>query len=105
VTNHGQFSCRPIARLLTRAVLRLRTLCTQYHHGKHHRAYVDNLNKQIAGKEWDSKDLDAIVMASWNNGTPTPEFNNAAQVWKRFPIGSGVNSHTKLKECSRNELS
>nr|QBY35575.1 chloroplast iron superoxide dismutase 1 [Dunaliella salina] len=53
----------------------------EFHHGKHHRAYADNLNKQIAGKEWDQKDLDTIVMASWNNGNPTPEFNNAAQVW------------------------
>lgn len=52
----------------------------EFHYGKHHRAYVDNLNKQIAGKEWDSATLDQIVQASWNNGNPTPEFNNAAQV-------------------------
>lgn len=52
----------------------------EFHWGKHHRAYVDNLNKQIAGKDWDNKTLEQIVMASWNNGTPTPEFNNAAQV-------------------------
>lgn len=25
----------------------------EFHYGKHHRAYVDNLNKQIAGKDWD----------------------------------------------------
>uniref|UniRef100_A0A7S0N9X5 Superoxide dismutase n=1 Tax=Chlamydomonas leiostraca TaxID=1034604 RepID=A0A7S0N9X5_9CHLO len=53
----------------------------EFHYGKHHRAYVDNLNKQIAGKDWDKATLEQIVAASWNNGTPTPEFNNAAQVW------------------------
>lgn len=52
----------------------------EFHWGKHHRAYVDNLNKQIAGKDWDKKSLEEIVLASWNNGSPTPEFNNAAQV-------------------------
>lgn len=55
----------------------------EFHYGKHHRAYVDNLNKQIAGKDWDNASLEAIVMASWNNGSPTPEFNNAAQVGGR----------------------
>jgi hypothetical protein len=45
-------------------------------------AYVDNLNKQISGKDWDNRTLEEIVLASWNNGSPTPEFNNAAQVGK-----------------------
>lgn len=50
------------------------------HAGKHHRAYVDNMNKQIAGTELENKSLEEIVLASWNNGNPTPVFNNAAQV-------------------------
>ena len=53
----------------------------EYHYGKHHQAYVDNLNKQIAGTEWDTKTLEEIVVGSWANGNPTPAFNNAAQVW------------------------
>eukprot|EP00775_Hariotina_reticulata_P013216 gene13216-13347_t len=53
----------------------------EFHWGKHHRAYVDNMNKQIAGTELDGKTLEEIVLASWNNGSPTPVFNNAAQVW------------------------
>jgi Fe-Mn family superoxide dismutase len=48
--------------------------------GKHHRAYVDNMNKQIAGTDLEGKSLEEIVLASWNKGTPTPVFNNAAQV-------------------------
>jgi Fe-Mn family superoxide dismutase len=59
-------------------------LCCQtleFHWGKHHRAYVDNMNKQIAGTDLDGKSLEEIVLASWNGGSPTPVFNNAAQVW------------------------
>jgi superoxide dismutase len=65
-TSQQLFSC-PAALLLL-------------HTGKHHRAYVDNMNKQIAGTELEGKSLEEIVMASWNNGSPTPVFNNAAQV-------------------------
>lgn len=53
----------------------------EYHWGKHHRAYVDNMNKQIAGTDLDGKSLEEVVVASWNGGSPTPVFNNAAQVW------------------------
>jgi superoxide dismutase len=48
--------------------------------GKHHRAYVDNMNKAIAGSDLEAKSLEEVVVASWNNGSPTPVFNNAAQV-------------------------
>lgn len=65
----------------------------EFHWGKHHRAYVDNLNKQIAGKDWDKKTLEDIVFASWNNGNPTPEFNNAAQA-RTLEASSSHNHHT-----------
>jgi Fe-Mn family superoxide dismutase len=47
-----------------------------YHYGKHHQAYVDNLNKQIAGTEFADLPLEQIVRKS-SGGM----FNNAAQVW------------------------
>lgn len=53
----------------------------EYHWGKHHRAYVDNLNKQIVGTELDTKSLDEIILATYNKGDLLPPFNNAAQVW------------------------
>jgi hypothetical protein len=49
------------------------------------RSYVDNMNKQIAGTDLESKSLDDIIKASWNGGSPTPVFNNAAQVGCRPP--------------------
>lgn len=52
-----------------------------FHWGKHHRAYVDNLNNQIKGTPLEKKSLEEVVVESWNNGSPTPVFNNAAQAW------------------------
>nr|GMD59157.1 superoxide dismutase [fe] 2, chloroplastic [Ipomoea batatas] len=53
----------------------------EYHWGKHHRAYVDNLNKQIGGTELDGASLEDIVLVTYNNGDMLPAFNNAAQAW------------------------
>ena len=48
----------------------------EYHHGKHHKAYVDNLNKLLDGKPEANKSLEEIIMSA-DGGV----FNNAAQVW------------------------
>ena len=48
----------------------------EFHYGKHHQTYVDNLNKLIVGTEFENSDLEYIVMNA-NGGI----FNNAAQVW------------------------
>ncbi len=50
----------------------------EYHHGKHHAAYVTNLNKLIEGKPEANKSLEEIIMGS---EIGTGVFNNAAQVW------------------------
>ena len=47
-----------------------------YHYGKHHKAYVDNLNKMIAGTEFADMALEDIVRKAQGG-----MFNNAAQVW------------------------
>src|SRR5213593_465809 len=33
----------------------------QIHHGKHHQAYVDNLNKALEGTEWDGKPIEQVL--------------------------------------------
>lgn len=55
----------------------------EYHWGKHHRAYVDNLNKQIVGTELDELTLEDIILVTYNQGNLLPPFNNAAQVRNR----------------------
>ena len=52
----------------------------EFHHGKHHKAYVDNLNKAIAGTAYEGQSLEAIV-ASAHEASDTAVFNNAAQAW------------------------
>jgi superoxide dismutase, Fe-Mn family len=48
----------------------------EFHYGKHHQAYVDNLNKLVPGTPLESASLDQIVLKAQG-----PLFNNAAQVW------------------------
>ncbi|MEJ5895704.1 superoxide dismutase [Fe] [Aquabacterium sp. G14] len=48
----------------------------EYHYGKHHQAYVTNLNNLIPGTEFESLSLEEIVKKS-SGGI----YNNAAQVW------------------------
>lgn len=63
----------------------------EYHYGKHHKAYVDNLNKLIPGTEFENMSLEETIKKS-SGGI----FNNAAQVWNHTfywhcmtPNGSG----------------
>jgi Fe-Mn family superoxide dismutase len=48
----------------------------EYHYGKHHKAYVDNLNKLIVGTEFENASLEDIILKATGG-----VFNNAAQVW------------------------
>jgi len=48
----------------------------EYHHGKHHKAYVTKLNELIKGTQFENMGLEEIIKASEG-----PIFNNAAQHW------------------------
>ena len=48
----------------------------EYHYGKHHKTYVDNLNKLISGTEFEKMSLEEIIKKA-SGGV----FNNAAQIW------------------------
>nr|HEX4318980.1 Fe-Mn family superoxide dismutase [Kofleriaceae bacterium] len=52
-----------------------------YHYGKHHKAYVDNLNKFAPGTKYESMSLDEVVKASHGQASEKKIFNNSAQVW------------------------
>ncbi len=82
-------------------VISARTI--EFHYGKHHKAYVDNLNKLIPGTEFENMALEQIVVKA----KPGPIFNNAAQVWNHTfywnclsPKGGGEPSG-KLAETIR----
>ena len=48
----------------------------EYHYGKHHKTYVDNVNRLINGTEFEKMSLEEIIQKS-SGGI----FNNAAQIW------------------------
>jgi Fe-Mn family superoxide dismutase len=59
-----------------------------FHYGKHHQAYVTNLNKLVEGKPEEKKSLEEIILSS-DGGT----FNNAAQVWNHTFYWSSMKPH------------
>jgi Fe-Mn family superoxide dismutase len=52
-----------------------------FHYGKHHQAYVTNLNNLVAGTELEKKSLEEIIHATAGKADKVGIFNNAAQVW------------------------
>ena len=52
-----------------------------FHYGKHHKGYVDNLNKLVVGTEYADLPLEKIIAATVGKVDKTAIFNNAAQAW------------------------
>ncbi|MFC1593670.1 Fe-Mn family superoxide dismutase, partial [Candidatus Neomarinimicrobiota bacterium] len=72
----------------------------EFHYGKHHNAYVTNLNNLVPGTEFESLTLEEIILKTTAGGI----FNNAAQVWNHSfywnclsPNGGGVPTGKLLK--------
>jgi len=53
----------------------------EFHYGKHHQAYVDNLNKLVAGTDLETATLEEIIMKTAGSLDKASIFNNAAQVY------------------------
>ena len=69
----------PYAENALDPVISARTL--SFHYGKHHKAYVDNLNKLVAGTKFANLSLEKIIAKTAGKATSTAIFNNAAQSW------------------------
>jgi len=52
-----------------------------FHHGKHHNAYVNNLNGLVEGTELAAKSLEDIIQDTAGKADKAGIFNNAAQIW------------------------
>ena len=52
-----------------------------FHHGKHHQAYVTNLNNMVKGSPMENQSLEEIIRATAKDSSKVGIFNNAAQVW------------------------
>jgi superoxide dismutase, Fe-Mn family len=52
-----------------------------FHHGKHHQAYVDKLNDLVAGSPFAESSIETIISKTAGEANYAGLFNNAAQVW------------------------
>ena len=73
----------PFAKDALEPVISAETI--DFHYGKHHQAYVTNLNNMVPGTEFESASLEDIVMKA-DGGI----FNNAAQVWNHTFYWNGL---------------
>jgi Fe-Mn family superoxide dismutase len=69
----------PYAENALEPVISAKTL--SFHYGKHHKTYVENANKLIAGTELADRPLEEIVTATAGKSDRIAIFNNAAQAW------------------------
>ncbi len=56
----------------------------EYHHDLHHKAYVDNGNKLLAGSGLEGKSLEEVVVATYGDEAKAGLFNNASQHWNHI---------------------
>ena len=52
-----------------------------FHYGKHHKTYVDNLNKLVTGTDLADLSLEEVITATAGKADKVGIFNNAAQIW------------------------
>ncbi len=69
----------PWAENALEAVISARTI--DFHYGKHHKTYVDTVNKMTAGTEYADLTLEELVVATAGKADKAGIFHNAAQVW------------------------
>jgi Fe-Mn family superoxide dismutase len=69
----------PYAENALEPVITAKTL--SFHYGKHHKAYMENLNKLIAGTDYSEMSLEEIIEGTAGRPERIAIFNNAAQTW------------------------
>ena len=74
----------------------------EFHHDLHHKAYVDNGNKLLAGTEWESKSLEEIIVGTFDANARAQNgiFINVSQHWNhnQFWEMMGPNNHAMPSE-------
>jgi len=102
MTHHIELPPLPYAQDALAPVISAQTL--SFHYGKHHKAYVDNLNKLVAGTDLSETPLEALIKAVAGKSDKAGVFNNAAQVWNHTffwnsmkPNGGGAPSGAVAK--------
>jgi Fe-Mn family superoxide dismutase len=79
LASHHTLPALPYAQDALEPVISRRTV--EFHYGKHHRAYVDTLNKLVPGTPFAHESLDDIVKRTARAPEHSAIFNNAGQAW------------------------
>lgn len=53
----------------------------EFHHDKHHAAYVNKYNDMVKGTDMENKSIEEVIKATYNDSSKSGIFNNAAQAW------------------------
>jgi superoxide dismutase, Fe-Mn family len=77
----GPFSLPPLPYAEDGLAPVISSTTISFHYGKHHKAYVDNLNKAVEATELKEKSLEDIVKTAFGDHQRAAIYNNAAQAW------------------------
>jgi Fe-Mn family superoxide dismutase len=64
-----------------------------FHHGRHHQAYVTNLNNLVKDQPLERQSLEEIIKGTYKDTSKTGVFNNAAQVWNHTFFWHSMKPH------------
>ncbi|MFA5163407.1 MAG: superoxide dismutase [Patescibacteria group bacterium] len=70
----------------------------EFHYGKHHQAYIDNLNKLVAGTDLENKSLEEVIAATSGQPDKLAIFNNAAQSYNHAFFWQSLKPDTKISD-------
>lgn len=78
----------------------------EYHYGKHHQAYVTNLNNLLQNSSLLGKSLEEIITATYNDTANAGIFNNAAQHYNHIEFWNSMknNPNAKIPEKVNNAI-
>lgn len=68
----------------------------EFHYGKHHQGYIDNLNKLIAGTDLETKSLEEIIAVTSGQADKIAIFNNAAQSYNHSFFWQSLKPSTQI---------
>jgi Fe-Mn family superoxide dismutase len=91
MSHHIELPPLPYAQDALAPVISAETL--SFHYGKHHKAYVDNLNKLVAGTALSETPLEKVITAVAGQPDKAGIFNNAAQTWNHTFFWSSLKPH------------
>jgi superoxide dismutase, Fe-Mn family len=84
-----QLPALPYAENALEPVITGKTL--SFHYGKHHKGYVDNLNKLITATDYSDLSLEEIIQDTTGKPEKAAIFNNAAQIWNHTFYWNSLN--------------